>query len=88
MQRIFTFYTAGILLAAGCCVQSNDVNSFPEEKLTLYFNPFIGTGNHGNTLQSDVYSFGQTQLSPDNGSWDGIGVRDITIPIRSSANPG
>lgn len=44
----------------------------PEEDLTQYVNPMIGTGGHGHTYPGATVPFGMVQLSPDNGvnGWD------------------
>ncbi|TDU43053.1 putative alpha-1,2-mannosidase [Gelidibacter sediminis] len=46
----------------------------PQEKLTQYVNPFIGTDGPGNTYPGATVPFGMVQLSPDIGipGWDRI----------------
>ena len=45
---------------------------FPQEDLTQFVDPFIGTGGHGHTFPGATMPFGMVQLSPDNGTtgWD------------------
>ncbi len=55
-----------------------------EEDLTVWVDPFIGTGGHGHTFPGAVLPFGGVQLSPDNGrsGWDwcsGYHISDSTI---------
>ena len=40
----------------------------PQERLTDYVNPFIGTDEDGHTFPGAVVPFGMVQLSPDNGA--------------------
>src|SRR4029078_10007205 len=44
-----------------------------EKDLTVYVNPFIGTGGHGHTYPGATLPFGMVQLSPDTRltGWDG-----------------
>ena len=43
-----------------------------KDRLSVYVNPFIGTGGHGHTYPGATVPFGMIQLSPDNGiqGWD------------------
>ncbi|MGB6038179.1 MAG: hypothetical protein WBG42_18020, partial [Cryomorphaceae bacterium] len=45
------------------------------DDLTLFVNPFIGTGGHGHTFPGATLPFGMVQLSPDTrlDGWDGCG---------------
>lgn len=54
------------------CKAPKDV--LPQEKLTQYVNPFIGTDGPGNTYPGATVPFGMVQLSPDIGipGWDRI----------------
>ncbi|MBN1633849.1 MAG: GH92 family glycosyl hydrolase [Ignavibacteria bacterium] len=47
--------------------------SYPQDDLTKYVNPFIGTDGHGHTFPGASLPFGMVQLSPDTRltGWDG-----------------
>lgn len=59
-----------VLLIAGFILLC--LNSFAQQKLINYVNPFVGTGGHGHTYPGATLPFGTVQLSPDNGrsGWD------------------
>ena len=56
------------------CTQSTDNNTEVIEDLTVYVNPFIGTGEHGHTFPGATRPFGMVQVSPINGTsgWDWV----------------
>ncbi len=65
-------------------VVSCDLDRNQEEDLTVFVDPFIGTGGHGHTFPGAALPFGGVQLSPDNGrsGWDwcsGYHISDSTI---------
>ncbi len=62
----------GVLLLLVSCTGPGTQRSEPEERLTDFVNPFIGTDYHGHTFPGAAWPFGQIQLSPDNGTqgWD------------------
>lgn len=70
MKRTFLFISVAALFMAACTVPSP--KQIPEERLTSFVDPFVGTGFHGHTYPGAAYPFGQIQLSPDNGTqgWD------------------
>src|SRR5687767_9832216 len=47
--------------------------AFPQQDLTRYVNPFIGTAGHGHTFPGAIVPYGMVQLSPDTRltGWDG-----------------
>src|SRR5688572_1937694 len=47
--------------------------AFPQQDLTRYVNPFVGTAGHGHTFPGAIVPFGMVQLSPDTRltGWDG-----------------
>ena len=53
-------------------VLSCETSKKPIDDLTVFVDPFIGTGGHGHTFPGAVMPFGGVQLSPDNGrsGWD------------------
>ncbi len=67
MKKLFSFLF--FLFSFFCFSQENSSS----EKLTLYVNPFIGTGGHGHTYPGATMPFGMMQLSPDTrlDGWDG-----------------
>lgn len=63
----------GMALFACCsCNIGRTVNSLPEEGLTAYVNPYIGTGGHGHTFLGVSAPFGAVQVGPNNinKGWD------------------
>lgn len=58
----------------GTNMGKNPSIAFPDANLTRYVNPFIGTGNLGNTYPGATTPHGMVQLSPNNGSngWEYI----------------
>lgn len=66
--------TLSFLLANSIAKQNSLASPLvaPEEDLTQYVNPMIGTGGHGHTYPGATVPFGMVQLSPDNGvnGWD------------------
>lgn len=58
-----------ILFSVGC----EEKSTIPD--LTIYVNPFVGTGGHGHTFPGATVPFGSVQLSPDTRleGWDGCG---------------
>ena len=48
------------------------LNSFSQESLVQFVNPFIGTDGHGHTYPGATVPFGMVQVIPDNGrhGWD------------------
>ncbi|MEW5799427.1 MAG: GH92 family glycosyl hydrolase [Bacteroidota bacterium] len=48
------------------------LNTYAQESLTQFVNPFIGTDGHGHTYPGATVPFGMVQVSPDNGrdGWD------------------
>jgi len=61
-----------LVFISACVSQQHKVESNQPVDLTMYVNPFIGTGYHGHTFPGPALPFGQIQLSPDNGrdGWD------------------
>ncbi|MEI6679101.1 MAG: GH92 family glycosyl hydrolase [Mariniphaga sp.] len=57
-KNILILFTAVVLFA---CKEA------PQERLTDYVNPFIGTDEDGHTFPGALVPFGSVQLSPDNG---------------------
>lgn len=57
--------------------------AIPDEGLTTYVNPFIGTGGHGHTYPGATLPFGMVQLSPDTRleGWDGCSGYHYTDSI-------
>ncbi len=65
--------TLSLLFAGSIFNRQSSATSFaPEEDLTQFINPMIGTGGHGHTYPGATVPFGMVQLSPDNGvnGWD------------------
>lgn len=50
-------------------------SSLSAQQLTIFVDPFLGTGGHGHVYPGAVVPFGMAQLSPDNGDegWDWCG---------------
>jgi predicted alpha-1,2-mannosidase len=48
------------------------IESFGQQRLVDFVNPFIGTGGHGHTYPGATLPFGMVQVGPDNGTqgWD------------------
>jgi len=68
IKSLFAFLASTV-----ATTQNQKANNFsPEEDLTQYVNPMIGTGGHGHTYPGATVPFGMVQLSPDNGvnGWD------------------
>ncbi|MDD1782583.1 GH92 family glycosyl hydrolase [Enterovibrio sp. ZSDZ35] len=78
---IYVAVISGILGSAGCTTQSVSLTDqpmiemglnvpvlFDDMDVTRYVNPFIGTGNLGNTYPGATTPHGMVQLSPNNGS--------------------
>ncbi len=66
MKKLILFC---IILLIFACRQEQNI---PQEPLTTYVNPFIGTAEHGHVYPGATVPFGAVQLSPDNGTngWD------------------
>ncbi|MBD0779048.1 glycoside hydrolase family 92 protein [Maribacter sp. ANRC-HE7] len=66
------FFIAIFLLVFSSCKEG--IKPLPEENLTQYVNPFIGTDGPGNTYPGATMPYGMVQLSPDIGipGWDRI----------------
>jgi predicted alpha-1,2-mannosidase len=64
-----------VIIAISCQAPKDQVShlAIPEEDLSQYVNPFIGTGGHGHTFPGATMPFGMVQLSPDTrlDGWDG-----------------
>lgn len=63
-----------MVLIMTSCTQSADNNTEIIEDLTVYVDPFIGTGEHGHTFPGATRPFGMVQVSPINGTsgWDWV----------------
>jgi predicted alpha-1,2-mannosidase len=70
MNKYISLLAGTLFLISGCGRTVTDQSH--DEHITLFVNPFIGTGYHGHTFPGAAYPFGQIQLSPDNGTqgWD------------------
>lgn len=66
MKKLIFSLTAMLLFAC------NKEQNIPQEQLTTYVDPFIGTAEHGHVYPGTTVPFGSVQLSPDNGTngWD------------------
>ncbi|MCD4744932.1 MAG: glycoside hydrolase family 92 protein, partial [Bacteroidales bacterium] len=66
-----------IIIFANACISHNEKELKNEitirEDLTVFVDPFIGTGGHGHTYPGVSMPFGMVQLSPDTRltGWDG-----------------
>ncbi|PKF48635.1 alpha-mannosidase, partial [Enterovibrio nigricans] len=78
---IYVAVISGILGTVGCTTQTASLTDqpmiemglnvpvmFDDMDVTRYVNPFIGTGNLGNTYPGATTPHGMVQLSPNNGS--------------------
>lgn len=73
MIRIISALSIALIILAACAAPAPaPVKVIPQDRLTDFVDPFIGTGDHGHTYPGAAYPFGQIQLSPDNGTqgWD------------------
>lgn len=66
-SKIAYIVTAALFLLNSCSTEEE------KEDLSVYVNPFIGTGGHGHTYPGVSMPFGMVQLSPDTRleGWDG-----------------
>ncbi len=71
MKKQYLFASILLLIFFSACQKKT--TSYSTNKLTLYVNPFIGTGGHGHTYPGATLPFGMVQLSPDTRltGWDG-----------------
>ena len=64
----------GVLTFNQSCLRKESVldDEKGNEDLTVYVDPFVGTGGHGHTYPGATVPFGMVQVSPDNGTqgWD------------------
>lgn len=72
MRTIFLLFVIVFISCQQTENQSSEI--IPDEKLTDFVNPFIGTDGPGNTYPGATLPFGMVQLSPDIGisGWDRI----------------
>ena len=71
MKKIALLLLSIILVS---CTQSTHSTIDNIEDLTVYVDPFIGTGEHGHTFPGATRPFGMVQVSPINGTqgWDWV----------------
>lgn len=81
MKKIVFLFLVALLIS---CSQDmkNDSNETTED-LTVFVDPFIGTGEHGHTFPGATRPFGQVQVSPINGTggWDWVSGYHYTDSI-------
>ena len=73
LMKKIAFILLTVIIAS--CTQSTDNTTVREiEDLTVYVDPFIGTGEHGHTFPGATRPFGMVQVSPINGTggWDWV----------------
>ena len=63
-RQTLTMLCGVSLISAAGCVHHPDLNA-PQEELTQYVRPLVGTAGFGNTYPGSQIPFGGIQMSPD-----------------------
>lgn len=72
MKAIDSILALSLLFAASCSTAPKSEEQTPQETLTQYVNPLIGSGGHGHVFVGASVPFGMVQLGPTsiNQTWD------------------
>ena len=72
MKTIESILALSLLFAASCSIAPKSEEHTPQEPLTQYVNPLIGSGGHGHVFVGASVPFGMVQLGPTsiNQAWD------------------
>ena len=72
MKAINSILALSLLFAASCSTAPKSEGQTPQEPLTQYVNPLIGSGGHGHVFVGASVPFGMVQLGPTsiNQTWD------------------
>ena len=72
MKAIESILALSLLFAASCSTAPKSEEQTPQESLTQYVNPLIGSGGHGHVFVGASVPFGMVQLGPTsiNQAWD------------------